>query len=433
MRVDNAGGRPDGKALDAKPAEARRRHRFDWQRPLSDPFDFESLLSAEGRGRVAGSAMVTPRTVPSEVRADLTVGQPAEEALPLAEMVEAARRALPGNPPALLYGRGSGTLELVDVVREKLLRYEGLAVARDQIVITNGSSQAVDLTLRAFADPGSVIGLDEASFGAMMARRITDRGVHVGFDAEGPCLGELERHASAAERMRVFYTIPTFQNPMGVTTSVQRRREILDLCRRLRVPILEDDAYYELRYEGERVPSLFELEGGSGLVVRAGTFSKILGAGIRLGWLLTSAPLAERIVRLRADGGSSPYSSSHAAEFMRRHMGPQISRLRAIYRSRRDLMLEQLERHLAPWGSWEKPAGGFFIWVRLHDTSTVDAVVQRCRDAGVLVRNAREFRVDGKQLGAVRLAFSNAPVDQIRVGVATLGRVAAEVAAAPSA
>ena len=393
-------------------------------------FEFEPLLSAEARQSIDGGKMMAPPTERHEIRVDLTVGQPAEEALPLDQMVEACQIALPGNPQALLYGRRQGALELVDVVREKLRRYENLDVARNQIVITNGSSQAVDLALRAFADPNSVVGLDEASFGAMMVRRITDRGVHVAFDAHGPRLDELEHHAAQTGQMRVFYTIPTFQNPMGVTTTIERRQNILDLCRRVRVPILEDDAYYELRYEGERIPSLFELDGGSGLVIRTGTFSKILGAGIRLGWLLTSAPLADRIVRLRADGGSSPYASSHAAEFMRRHMDPQIIRLQAIYRSRRDLILEQLDQHLSPLelASWEKPQGGFFVWVRLRDSALVDPIVERCRDVGVLVRNGRDFRIDGANPGAIRLAFSHAPVQQICEGVATLGRIASEVA-----
>ena len=394
---------------------------------MTEPFDFEPLLSAEGKRRVRGGSMVSATAPSGEILADLTVGQPAIEALPLEAIAEVAAQVLPGNPAALLYGRREGAIELVDLVREKLHRFEGLEVAREQIVITNGSSQAVDMVLRSFADPDAPIALDEASFGALMVRRISSQGRHVAFDAQGPRPDELLRLVQDGPRPTVFYTIPTFQNPMGVTTSAPRRREILEVCRAERIPILEDDAYYELRYDGERVPSLFELDGGSGLVVRAGTFSKILGAGIRLGWLLTSAPLAQTIANLKPDGGTSPFASTIAAAFMREAMSEQLERLQAIYRARRDLLLAALAQHLPDFATWHEPAGGFFVWVRFNRPEIVDAVVERCAEAGVLVRNGRAFRVDGAPNGAIRLAFSHAARGALHDGVRVLGEVSATV------
>ncbi len=396
---------------------------------MADRFDFAPLLSGDAQRRAAPGRLVSASDAPADVVADLVVGQPAPEALPLQAMVEAAQTSLPDNPAALLYGRRQGHLELVDAVREKLRVFEGLDVDRDQILITNGSSQALDMVLRAFVDRGQLVALDEASFGALFVHRVTDRGAHVPWDAQGPRADDLAR-LFETERPALFYTIPTFQNPMGATTSLARRRELLDLCRRHQVPVLEDDAYYELHYDGERPPSLYELDGGTGLVVRAGTFSKILGAGIRLGWILTAAPLAERILPLKPDGGTSPFSSTLAAAFMRRHMREQMTRLCAIYGARRDLMLETLDEHVGARARWSRPNGGFFVWLTLQRPELAAEVIDRCRRNRVLVRGGAEFRMDGNDLGAIRLAFSHAPTADIQAGVEVLGRAIAAAAAA---
>ena len=387
---------------------------------MTPTFNFECCLSEEARQRAAPGTMVSASGAPENIVADLLVGQPANEALPLEQMVEAARNALPENYPALLYGRRKGSLELVDIVREKLRVFEGLEVDRDQIIITNGSGQAIDMVLRTFVNRDQIIALDHASFGALFVRRVSDHGAHVAWDAHGPEPEALDR-LFATRQPAVFYTIPTFQNPMGATITHERRREVLEVCHRHRVPVFEDDAYYELHYDGERPPSLYELDGDTGLVTRAGTFSKILGAGIRLGWILASAPLTDRILPLKTDGGTSPFASALASEFMREHMEEQIARLQDIYRERRDIMLDALEQHVGDLATWTRPNGGFFFWLTLHRPELLEDVLQRCERARVLVRSGSVFRVDGAGLGAIRLAFSHAPHDEIRTGVRVLG------------
>ncbi len=398
---------------------------------MAKNFDFECCLSDEARQRAAPGTMVSASGAPDDIVADLLVGQPANEALPLKQMVEAARNALPENYPALLYGRRKGSLELVDVVREKLRVFEGLEVDRDQIIITNGSGQAIDMVLRTFVNRDQIIALDHASFGALFVRRVSDHGAHVTWDAHGPVPDALDE-LFATRQPAIFYTIPTFQNPMGTTITRERRLEVLEVCHRHGVPVFEDDAYYELHYDGERPPSMYELDGGSGLVTRAGTFSKILGAGIRLGWILTSAPLTERVLPLKTDGGTSPFASALASEFMREHMEEQIARLQDIYRERRDIMLAALDEHVGDLATWTPPNGGFFCWLTLRRPELLDDVIRRCETAGVLVRSGSVFRVDGAGLGAIRLAFSHAPHEQIRTGVRILGEaIRASIAANP--
>ena len=168
--------------------------------------------------------------------ADLTVGQPAVDALPLEEMAEAARAALPGNPRALLYTQTEGAPELIDVVRAKLRHYEGLDLDRDQIAITSGSSQALDIVLRTFTDLDGPLALDDVSYGAIPARRLTSCVDHIPFDDDGPQPEAVARHARALDRPFVFYTMPTFQNPMGLTVGTARRRELLEVCRAEGVP-----------------------------------------------------------------------------------------------------------------------------------------------------------------------------------------------------
>lgn len=370
--------------------------------------------------------MVTPSRSDGALVADLTVGQPAVDVLPLEELAEAARAALPGNPKALLYTHTEGAAELIDVVRAKLRHYEGLDLGRDQIAITNGSSQALDLVLRTFTELDGPLAMDEVSYGAIPARRLTGRVDHIPFDDDGPQPEAVARHARALDRPFVFYTMPTFQNPTGLTVGVTRRRELLDVCRAEGVPILEDDAYYELRYEGERVPSLLELDGGSGLVVRTGTFSKILGAGIRLGWMASSAPLINRVLRLKPDSGTSPFASAIAARFMQDHMESQIARVRAFYRDKRDLIMEALDRHLEDRATWRTPEGGFFVWITFDPSRDVAAIVRECAERGVRVRSGAEFRVDGDTRHAIRLAFSHTEPQAIERGVEILGEVVAE-------
>ncbi len=387
---------------------------------MTNTFNFERRLSDEAHRRAAPGTMVSASGAPDNIVADLVVGEPANEALPLDQMVEAARHALPENYAALLYGRRKGSLELVEVVREKLRAFEGLEVDPDQIIITNGSSQAIDMVLRTFVNQDQIIALDQASFGALFVRRVSDYGAHVAWDTDGPRADALDE-LFATRQPAIFYTIPTFQNPMGATVSRARRLELLEVCHRHGVPVFEDDAYYELHYDGERPPSMYQLDGGTGLVIRAGTFSKILGAGIRLGWILTSAPLADRILPLKTDGGTSPFSSALASEFMREHMEEQIARLQDIYRERRDVMLDALNEHVGDLATWIRPSGGFFFWLTLHRPELVQDVIQRCENARVLVRNGSVFRVDGANLGAIRLAFSHAPHADIRAGVKILG------------
>jgi 2-aminoadipate transaminase len=387
---------------------------------MTGGFEFDSLLSEEARHRAAPGLMVSSSGAPKNVVADLLVGQPAIEALPLSAIAETAQTYLPKNPEALLYGRRQGSVEIVDTVRKKLRIFEGLSVDRDQIIITNGSGQAIDLVLRTFANRDQVIVLDEASFGALFVKRVSERGIHVRWDSEGPRPDELDALFST-ERPAIFYTIPTFQNPMGSTISTRRRHEILEICHRHHVPILEDDAYYELHYDGDLPPSLFELDGGTGLVIRAGTFSKILGAGIRLGWIAASAPLADRILPLKPDGGTSPFASSIAAEFMNKRMEEQIQHLRTLYRKRRDVMLDALESHVTEHATWIRPNGGFFVWLQLHRPELVGDVVERCQRMGVMVRNGSVFRIDSNDLGGIRLAFSHAPQDAIQAGIKILG------------
>jgi DNA-binding transcriptional MocR family regulator len=392
---------------------------------VTDEFDFESLLSEEARHRAAPGLMVSASGAPSDIIADLLVGQPAEESLPLQAMVEAAQETLPGKPEMLLYGRRQGSLDLIEIVREKLRILEGLTVDPEQIIITNGSGQGLDLALRTFANRDQVVALDEASFGALFVRRVSNHGLHIPWDAEGPRPDELEK-AVSQERPSLFYTIPTFQNPMGQTTTSRRRYELLEVCRRHRIPILEDDAYYELHYDGDRPPSMYELDGGSGMVIRAGTFSKILGAGIRLGWILTSSSLADRILPLKSDGGTSPFSSALATHFMQKHMEKHIAELQSIYRNRRDVMIEALNTHVGQNATWDTPNGGFFVWITLNKPELVSNVVERCRTQGVLVRSGAVFRIDGADLGSIRLAFSHATHDEIRAGVEILGQAIKE-------
>jgi 2-aminoadipate transaminase len=184
--------------------------------------------------------------------------------------------------------------------------------------------------------------------------------------------------------------------------------------------ILEDDAYVELRFEGSHLPSYYELDESRSRVVRAGTFSKIFGAGIRLGWTMASGELLSALMNYKLDGGASPFSSRILAEYMRGHMFDHIDDLIAVYRNKRDVMVQGLQKGLGSDATWSQPEGGFFIWLELPEGAIADEVRVSCGKRGVAVWSGAQFRWDGHDDRHVRLSYSFATPKEIEEGVAIL-------------
>jgi 2-aminoadipate transaminase len=387
---------------------------------------FEDLLSSRARigwgTPAAARALINPRF-------EFGGGYPDPASFPYDGMVEATAKMMKvEGAQALTYGEPQGYRGLRELVCHKYELFEGLKVTPENIVVSNGSGHALALAFSAFVDVGDVILSEAPTFSGTLTtiRRHGPRVVDVPVDGNGLVtrvarerLTELRR---AGQRCKLIYTIVNFQNPSGPSLSLRRRHELIELAHEFDTLILEDDAYGELRFEGEMLPSLYALDSG-GRVMRAGTLSKILGAGVRLGWLCAPREMIPAFQGFLFGGGVNPYMSRVATYFMREHMTAHVARLVDVYRAKRDAMLR---------GLWEvlegtdvqisKPEGGFFIWIKLP-TGTVPArLAERASEAGVQYTAGPAFFINGGGQEFIRLAFSYEPPERCYEGARLLAR-----------
>jgi DNA-binding transcriptional MocR family regulator len=252
-------------------------------------------------------------------------------------------------------------------------------------------------------------------------------------DDDGLRIDELERALAQGERPALLYTIATFQNPSGRTLSEERRRKLAALARDHDLLVLEDDPYGLIRYEGEPLPTLFELEGGSN-VVYASSFSKSIAPGVRVGHFVLPPELAKQIEALAVSTYISPPFMTQATvhEFLRRgNFEPNLERVNGLLNARRDAMLDALERHMPEGAAWSHPQGGYFIWLDLPE-ETGD-LLDRAETAGVTFVNGTDFFADGSGTRSLRLAFSFVSTDEIDEGIALLAGLLRGAAAPASA
>lgn len=362
-------------------------------------------------------------------------GFPDPASLPRNDVLESTRIALERDGDWVLqYGAARGYADLVTQLLIKLKRDQGIEAGEENLLITYGASQGLNLICEALCDVGDVV-LSEQPTWSGAVRAFRTAGVEVipipltpeGTDVE-TLERELTRLAAEGRQPKLFYTIPNFQNPTGVTTTLERRRRIIELSHRHNLPIVEDDAYFDLRYSGERIPTLYMLDKASsgsemGRVMYLGTFSKIMAAGMRLGWVVADPRMIRVLAGLKAEGGTSAFTGAVAAEFCASGtLVEHISELNKLYRVRRDTMLESLEAHMPPGTHWTQPEGGFFIWVILPEGVTASALAPAARERGVefLPGTACHFQ-DGDD--TLRLSYSFADEEQIRQGIAILGEL----------
>jgi 2-aminoadipate transaminase len=240
---------------------------------------------------------------------------------------------------------------------------------------------------------------------------------------------ELERLDREGRVPKFIYTVPSFQNPAGVTLSLERRRELVELARERELLVLEDSPYGLLRYEGTPLPTLFSLDRGE-YVIYLGTFSKILSPGLRLGWTAAPRPVLEKLNLGKGgtDLCSSPLTQQFVATyFAERDWRAYLRTLVELYRRRRDVMLDALAEHLPPEATWTQPGGGLFIWTRLPDyIDTTDLLARALREESVAFVPGRAAYVDGRGGSSMRLNFSGVGDDEIREGVRRIGKVISE-------
>ncbi len=331
---------------------------------------------------------------------------------------------------ALQYGPTEGFEETKDCILE-VMGAEGMLPDHEDLIVTTGGQQAIDLICKTLVDPGDPVICEAPTYPGAVPVFCSYQAdvVQIECDGQGMKIDELEavlgRLATEGRRPKFIYSVPSFQNPAGVTMSIERRRRLIELARSKEVLIVEDNPYGLLRYEGEPLPPLYQLEGGD-YVIYIGTLSKILSPGIRLGWAVAPPPVMEKIVlgKQAADLCTSTLTQYFVREyFAEGHWRDYVESLIELYRSRRDAMLEALRRHFPPQAHWTQPAGGLFIWATLPDyIDTTDLLAKALRENVAFVPGQAAY-VDGRGGSSMRLNFSASGESEIDEGIRRIGQV----------
>ena len=343
------------------------------------------------------------------------------------------RIAQESSAEALQYGPTEGFKRTKECIRE-VMRAEGMDPDLDDIIVTTGGQQAIDLVAKTLVDPGDVVICEAPTYpGAVPVFCAYEaETIQVPIDGDGLIVEELEatldQLAAEGRRPKFIYSVPTFQNPAGQTLSAERRLKLVDLVRERELLLVEDNPYALLRYEGEPQDSLYKLDGGD-YVLYLGTFSKILSPGIRLGWLCAPPPIMEKVVlgKQASDLCTSTLSQYFVDEYFGEGRWREyIDSLCGVYHSRRDAMLEALDEYFPAEATWSRPDGGLFLWATLPSyIDTTDLLARALRENVAFVPGAAAF-VDGRGGSSMRLNFSASHEDEIREGVKRIGRVVKE-------
>ncbi len=376
-------------------------------------------------GLFAERAPITTRGANRHARYDFAVAYPDPDTLPLTGLVEALSVAMEREGRDLAYYPvASGYPPLRELVADKLRRDRQMEVTADDIVLTSGSGEAINMLIQAMTDPGDVLLTEEYVYlGTMRQMRLWSANVvGVKCDDDGiipEALDETIRAQHAAgRRVKFLYTIPTFQNPLGWTTTLERRQRMLEVCQSHGVPILEDDCYVDLRFEGEDVTSISSLGDGEG-VLYVGSMSKIIAPGVRMGYLVAPEVVRERALSFKS-GGVNQFAALAIEEYLRNHMYDHIDEENQALRAKRDAMLAALGEHFGNRATWSKPEGGLYLWLTMPEGTDLASFQEQSFNEGVGYYNGTMFSPEGNGANMARLCFGHPTAQTVSDGIAEL-------------
>ncbi len=365
----------------------------------------------------------------------LAGGLPAPEIFPTEEIAAATERALVEMPVAALqYGPTDGFGPLREFIAARMRRL-GMQITIDNVLITSGSQQGLDLLGRLMVDPGAPVAVESPTYmGALQAwQLVRPTYLTVPVDAEGMDVAALAALLEAGHQPRFLYVVSSFQNPTGVTMTPERRQALIELAERYSLPVVEDDPYGELVFEGERAVPLATIDstrhGELRNVVYLGTFSKLLTPGLRIGWMVAPISVVRQIGMIKQGVDLHTGSMAQVAAYLTVKDGlldELIPKLCTLYRTRRDALRGALEQYLTPYAEWNEPTGGMFFWLKLRDGRNATELLQRALTHNVAFVPGAPFYPNGGGDDTLRLNFSNVPPERLVEGVRRLAAALAE-------
>lgn len=408
---------------------------------MTTPWRFRYALRTEGMGSSVIRELLKLTEQPDVI--SFAGGLPAPEVFPVKEFREASQKVLQEQGPrALQYSTTEGYLPLRSLIVQQMARY-GIQAHEENVLITSGSQQALDLIGKLLLNPGDKILTEKPTYlGALQAwTGYQARYVTVPIDREGLQTHLLEEALRSGPKF--MYILPNFQNPGGVTLSLERRFEVIRMADHYGIPIIEDDPYGRLRYSGDHLPPLVVLDcqhleshaaNGEGFfagnVIYTSTFSKTLAPGLRLGWIVAPVDVVKRCVQCKQ--GMDLHTSSlnqmivyevAKGGFLEQHVG----RVREVYRHRRDVMLAAMDRYFPEEVSWTRPDGGLFLWAWLpEEIDSAELLKEAVARQRVAFVPGHAFHPDADGGNTMRLNFSNCQPDRIEEGIKRLGLILKE-------
>lgn len=361
-------------------------------------------------------------------------GLPGPETFPVKELEEISCQVLREKGAiALQYGPTEGEMPFREEIAKRMQR-EKPSIKPENILITAGSQQGLDIISKVFLDPRDIVVLELPSYigGLQAFSAYRAKMIGVPQDNQGMRMDllekVLEKLARKNKKPKFIYVVPDFQNPSGVTMSLERRKKLLELAYKYEVLVVEDSPYKDLRYSGESVPAIYSFDTQDQVIV-LGTFSKILGPGLRLAWLMAPTVWMDRMVvaKQSMDLCSPTYTQLIAVEFMKRELLPkQIEKIRKIYGRKLGVMLEALGRYMPKGVKWSRPEGGLFLWVKLPKNMSANELFPKAIENKVAYVVGSAFHCNGKGQCTMRLNFSFPSEQQIDEGIQRLAKMIEE-------
>lgn len=358
-------------------------------------------------------------------------GMPAPELFPIDQVIEATTAILKENgQEALQYGTTEGVPRLREQIAERMLQKNNIHTDIDHILMTSGSQEGLAFSAQVFLNKGDVVLMESPSYlGAINAFKTCEPNfIDIPTDSEGMLMDELEHVLQTTENVKMIYVIPDFQNPSGKTWSLERRKQFMEIVNKYEVPVIEDNPYGELRFEGDYLPALKSLD-TKGLVVYLGTFSKILAPGFRLGWVCAEEHILAKynFIKQAVSLQAPTISMLAASKWMDMYdLDAHVDKIRECYKNRKNTMLDIMRRELPEGCKFTDPQGGLFTWIELPAHMNAKDLSMKCLEEKVAFVTGTGFYPNGGHENTLRLNYSNMPEDRIVEGMTKLCRIIRE-------